>query len=508
MQRSVWSTALWSSLALALALPGCIGQRRPQPREESNAQPAAQGPRGPHGPHGVIQPEDVDGTYDAMVQGERVRARYDARDPAIGSDEPLVTIVEYSDFQCPFCSKLANTLHEVTRDYDGEVKLVFKQLPLPMHANAEPAARAALAAHQQGKFWEMHDELFANQRALDEGQLIGYAQALGLDMKRFREDYGSDAIREHAAADKAMATALEIRSTPTFYVNGVFHKGAQPPESIRAIIDQELLAARKLLDAGVPRHELYARILHAAPPLANEPAPPAAEGEPSDAEADDAPEHQRGEASRIPNYAVPVGEKRPTKGPDDALVTLVQFSAFGCEECSAQARVVERIRQKYPNDVRVVFRHLPDGIPARRASQVAMAAHAQGKFWEMHDALMKLEGDMDPEKAPELAKAVGLDVEKFSADLRDPGETGPMKLIEQDIATADVFRGEAKAPLFFVNGRYLDRNPSFEDFDRLVQEEKAKAEAFMAENRTPKAGLYEAMRRSWRGYDQVQARTQ
>lgn len=129
MLRSVWSTALLSSLALALvAAPGCIGKRRPKPGQDAKAKSAKSAKAGPAA---LAQPEDVDGKYDDLVEGERIRARYDARDPALGAVQPLVTIVEYSDFQCPFCSRLANTLHEVARDYPSDVKLVFKQLPLP-----------------------------------------------------------------------------------------------------------------------------------------------------------------------------------------------------------------------------------------------------------------------------------------------------------------------------------------------------------------------------------------
>ncbi len=504
MPRTVWSIALRSSLALALsATPGCIGKRRPQPGAGADSVQTARTPTA------LVGPEDVDGTYDALVEGERVRATYDARDPAYGADQPLVTIVEYSDFQCPFCSKLANTLHEVTRDYRDDVKLVFKQLPLPMHSNAEPAARAALAAHEQGKFWEMHDLLFANQRALDEGKLTRYATDLGLDMERWRKDFVSDAIREHAATDKAMASALTIRSTPTFYVNGKFYKGAQGPEKVRAIIDQEILEARKLLAAGVPRNELYARFLHPAPVIANAPKPPAAKPAPTpeapakkpaeEKEADDAPPHERGEASRKPNYAIAVGAGRPTKGPADALVTIIAFSAFDCEECRALAPVLEQVRKKYPKDVRVVFRQLAENTVARRSAQIALAAHKQGKFWPMHDALMAREGEFTAQTATDLAKKLNLDIEKFTTDLRDRGDGGPFQIINEDKAAVDVFRSEAPAPLFFVNGRYLDRNPSLADFEKLVIEEKAKAQEFLAENNPPKTGLYEAMRRTWRG---------
>ena len=160
--RSARSPLPCSALALAVALvglgaaPGCIGKRRPHGEQEAATATATGGAR-------IIQPEEVDGKHDALVVGQRVRAKIDEQDPATGAAVPLVTIVEYSDFQCPYCSRLAETLHEVVGEHDQDVKLVFKQFPLPMHPQAEPAARAALAAHRQGKFWPFHDKMFANQ---------------------------------------------------------------------------------------------------------------------------------------------------------------------------------------------------------------------------------------------------------------------------------------------------------------------------------------------------------
>jgi protein-disulfide isomerase len=492
--------------AAVAATPGCIGKRRPQGEQEAAAATVG-GPRSV-----IIQPEAVDGKHDALVQGPRVRAKISEQDPALGAAIPLVTIVEYSDFQCPYCGKLAQTLEELVREQGQDVKLVFKQFPLPMHAQAEPAARAALAAQQQGKFWELHDKLFANQQALSNADLEAYARGAGLDIERWRTDFESDALRQRVRDDLQLGRTLGVSSTPTFYVNGRFFKGAQPPEQVRAIIEEELAAARTLLEAGVKREELYARFLHAAPELPGaaptaeaEPAAakPASPGVPANAKPD--PDHVTGEASRIPNYAVPVGTGRPIKGPADALVTIVEFGAFDCEACRSVQPALQRLLAKYPNDVRVVFRNLAESPAARRSAQIALAAHEQGKFWEAHDRLLTAEGEASVEAAEQLARDLGLDAATFMHDLRDRGEGGPLRQIQEDLAVVSVFRGAAPAPLFFVNGRYLDSTATFEDFDRLVQEEKTKAQAFMAEKGvTDKAGLYEAMIKTWRGYERAQ----
>lgn len=508
--RSSSTTSTCLALALALvAMPGCIGKRRPHDEgRAAKADAAVVSAR-------IIQPEAVDGKYDALVQGPRFRVRIDEDDPSMGAAIPLVTIVELSDFQCPYCSQLAGTLEELTREYGRDVKLVFKQFPLPMHPQAEPASRAALAAHRQGKFWEVHDKVFLNQGALSDTDLESYARAAGVDLDRWREDFASDAVRDQVREELELGRKLEVRSTPTFYVNGRFFKGAQSADDVRAIIEEELQAARTLLEAGAKREELYARFLHAAPEIPGygaaeaaeaeptEPTKPPSPGVPADAKPD--PEHVRGEASHTPNYAVPVGKNRPTKGPADALVTIVEFGAFDCAECRSLQPVVQRVLDKYPNDVRLVFRHLAETPAARRSAQIAMAAHAQGKFWEAHERLLAAKGDFTSETAEQLAKDLGLDVDAFRRDLRDRSDTGPGQQLQQDAAVLGVFRGKAPAPLFFVNGRYLDGKATFEDFDRLVGEEKAKATAFMAgKNIADKTQLYDAMIQTWRGYDRAQ----
>src|SRR5690606_9962715 len=140
----------------------------------------------------LVDMADVDDSLSHLVQGERARVSYGEDDPYKGAAAPLVTIVEFSDFQCPYCGRLAAALDEVVADYPEDVRLVFKQYPLPMHADAEPGARAALAAHAQGKFWEMHDALFANSREMSRGALIAHARTIGLDMKRFEADLDGD----------------------------------------------------------------------------------------------------------------------------------------------------------------------------------------------------------------------------------------------------------------------------------------------------------------------------
>ncbi len=144
-----------------------------------------------------------------------------------------MTIVEWSDFQCPFCSRVVPTLAQIKEKYGKDVRVVFRHQPLPFHQNAKPAAEAALAAHEQGKFWEMHDKLFANQKALDRATFEKYAQELGLDMGKFKAALDSGKFTAQIEADSAAGSAVGANGTPTFFVNGRSLVGAQPFEAFK-----------------------------------------------------------------------------------------------------------------------------------------------------------------------------------------------------------------------------------------------------------------------------------
>lgn len=160
--------------------------------------------------------------------------------PTKGPDNAKVTIVEFSDFECPYCSRGASTIEALLKEYPNDVRVAFKNLPLPFHKNAEPAARAALAAGKQGKFWEMHDVLFANQKQLNEALYEAEAKKLGLDMKKFKADYESEELKKQVEGDAAQARKIGISGTPGFSVNGVLVKGAYPVPHFKKIIDRWL----------------------------------------------------------------------------------------------------------------------------------------------------------------------------------------------------------------------------------------------------------------------------
>jgi protein-disulfide isomerase len=140
--------------------------------------------------------------------------------PAFGPDNAAVTIVEFSDFQCPFCSRAANTVHQLKEKYGTKVHFVFRQFPLSFHKNAHLAAEAALAAHAQGKFWEFHDKLFADQSKLERPALEQTAKDLGLDLAAFKKALDTNSFAPAVDADQKLGEAVAVDGTPTMFLNG------------------------------------------------------------------------------------------------------------------------------------------------------------------------------------------------------------------------------------------------------------------------------------------------
>ncbi len=156
--------------------------------------------------------------------------------PAKGPADAPVVIVEFSDFQCPYCSRLAATLEQIGDEFGDDVRIEFRHFPLPFHEHAEPAARAAYCAGEQGRFWEFHDILFERQRQFEEGVFSTWAGELDLDTAAFDACVASDQAREAVATDVAAGDALGVTGTPAFYVNGVQYVGAWPYDDIAAVV--------------------------------------------------------------------------------------------------------------------------------------------------------------------------------------------------------------------------------------------------------------------------------
>ena len=366
--------------------------------------------------------------------------------PVAGPKYARVTLIVFSEFQCPFCARVEPTLAQVKSKYGESVRVVWRNMPLPFHNHAMFAARAAMAAEAQGRFWPYHDKLFANQQSLDEESLRRYAAELGLDMKRFEADYTSPKIREQIDADIKVARAHDANGTPTSFVNGRVLVGAQPLAAFSAAIDDELARADKLLARGVKLPDLYPTILREMSET-----PTAAR------DGDDEPE-QHAEV-KIPGDA-------PTVGARSAPVTLVEFSDFQCPFCGRAAATVSTLHKKYKGSLRVVYMHQPLAFHqfAQVAAEASMAAHAQGKFWPFHDKLFENQRSLERADLERYAAEVHLDLPRFRKAL---DEHVFAARVRADSEEGSRVKADG-TPTFFINGVRLSGAQPQDRFEALI----------------------------------------
>ena len=405
-----------------------------------------------------------------LETGTRFKVKLRGDEPARGAEQPLVTIVEFADFQCDFCAKAREPLHQAMQKYPDDVRVIYKHFPLPGHPRATPAAKAAWAAHQQGKFWEMHDHLFDQRGRLR--KLASKAEQLGLDVAKFSADIESLAAATAIDEDMYAGSRLGLTGTPAFFVNGYRYVGHKSRAQWIEIIEAGILDAKKAMAEGTERADVYAKLLEHA----------------KDRRTPGAARRGQGEPDPEVNYRITV-DGRPSLGPDDALVTVVEFSDFQCPFCARLRPVVDTLVERNP-DVRVVFRNLP--LPkharARMAARAALAAHRQGKFWEMHDEFFEHQGDLPQMDFAGLADELGLDVEQFARDLADPAL---IQMVEDDEKLAKHFN-VTSTPSMFVNGRYMRGAQPVSAYQDVIDEERTKAQA-LVDAGTPRAEVYDAL---------------
>jgi protein-disulfide isomerase len=177
-----------------------------------------------------------------LLEPKRVAVNSDGH-PSLGSPNAPVTIAEFSDFQCPFCKKSEAAVNELRAKYGDKVRLVYLDFPLSFHNHSLDAAKAGRCANEQGKFWQMHDAMFANQAKLDPAGLKAAAKSLGMDSPKFDECLDKAKYEAAIKADMAQGSKLGVDGTPAFFINGRSIIGAQPTAAFVAIVDDELARA-------------------------------------------------------------------------------------------------------------------------------------------------------------------------------------------------------------------------------------------------------------------------
>jgi len=181
---------------------------------------------------------EIEEAYESRYGRNSVVELPEDNHPVRGAPMARITIAEFSDFECPYCGRATPIVDALLHEYPGEIRVVFYNYPLPAHSHAMPAARASVAAGNQGKFWEMHDLLFNHQTQLTDEDLDRYATELELDLERFHADLRSAAVQASIDADRELGHTLHVEGTPTFFINGRhFREG---PQALPAYIREEL----------------------------------------------------------------------------------------------------------------------------------------------------------------------------------------------------------------------------------------------------------------------------
>ena len=397
--------------------------------------------------------------------------------PTRGPEKAPVTIVMFTDLECPYCQQMHQNLSALMKDAPNDVRLVFKHTPLSFHPNAVPAALAALAAREQGKFWEYVDRVYANQETLDRDALIEHARAVGLDVEQFRNDFGSDVHVGAIETDIGLAGQVGVSGTPTLFVNGIRVVGVYPTNELRALVDQQKKLVERFREAGVAEKDVYWRMV-------------AAQYQPTEAieydepEAAPAPERV---VAHIPTDGAPVKGAATA----DALVTIVEFSDFECPFCAAANEVVDAAMEKYGAETRLAFRHfpLPNHENAGPAALASLAAQEAGKFWEYHDLLFASRDDLSSEALVAHAQELGMEPRAVKKRLDDEKSKARIAADQQMALDA----GVQGTPTFFVNGVMMMGIESPEAFDALIAEQLALAKQVREETGLVGEELYKAV---------------
>ncbi len=374
--------------------------------------------------------------------------------PVRGSAAALVTLVVFSDFQCPFCARVAPTIEQLSSEYGAKLRVVFKNNPLPFHPRAEPAAELALEARAQkgdAAFWKVHDLLFAQKGQLEDADLRAVAAAAGLNVNAAMANVGKHKHATRIDADQDLADDVAATGTPHFFINGRRLIGAQPIEKFRALVDAELALAEELVTKGTDPAKVYETIQQtakgpAAPEQINVPAPT---------------------------------RDNPSRGPQNAKVVVQVFSDFQCPFCKRVEPTLTELEAAFPGKIRIVWRNrpLPFHKQAEIAAEAAMEAYRQKGakgFWKMHDLLFANQGQpggLERQALDEYAKQVGLDLAKFGAAL-DSG--AHRALIDADIKIADD-AGLSGTPGFSINGYKVSGAQPLAKFKKVVKRALAEA---------------------------------
>jgi len=382
---------------------------------------------------------------------------------AHGPADAAVTIIMFSDLECPFCSRAHVEMEALREAYPEDVRLVFKHFPLTqIHPNAQGAALAAMAAGEQGKFWEFVEAAFNQQDKLGPELYADIMASLGGDLDAFEKSLRSDALAKRVAADVELGDAIQVQGTPTLYLNGVQLPSGVPLEQLGEVVEQQRDIVAAFKKAGVSQDEIYWRMVRAQyqPP---------------------APQPEQGGEEEGPSVVyIPLGDS-PARGAsaEDALVTIVAFSDFECPFCSRANPPIDAALVAHSDKVRLVFKHFPLPFHERadEASMLSIIGASKGKFWEVHDLLFANQDALQDADLQRYADEAGLGIPDITEAMQDPAL---LQRIEDDM-TLGVQSGVNGTPTFFINGQRFSGVLEPEMLEAIIEEQTALARTVKAQ---------------------------
>ncbi len=453
-----------------------------------------------------------------------------SKDPMWGSRFAPVTIVVFSDYQCPHCKKIEETYASLKRKYGGEkLRIIWKNNPLAMHPGARPASEAgAVVMSLAGNdvFWRYHELVFGNPKAINTEQIVTWAVEAGVDKQKFLEAQATTVGVDKVKEDLEVGAKGGVRGTPAAFINGIFKSGNLPESEFVKIIDAELVATAELLKAGTPADKIYVkRSLINKPTKADvKPAPTATPdekqgaatppsaptGAPGDSDkgtAEDATEAALAKKEKPADviHKIPV-EGSPARGPAEALVTIVELGDLSCPFTAAMEPVLLEAMKLYDGKLRLVWKHHPmranpRSVPAQLLAIEAQSQKGSQEFWSVHEKLLASKS-FDDAALLAIASERRLDLERVKAVLTDgnpatPGFDPPLAataasaLIARDKLLASSFE-VGGSPTFFINGKRVVGVQTIEKLKLIIDGELAKAEGMVAAG-TPASGVYAAL---------------
>ena len=374
-----------------------------------------------------------------------------------GPQDAPVTVINFSDFQCPFSKRSVDLMESLLKKYNGKVRYVFKHFPLSFHKLAKPASYAAIAAQNQGKFWEYYAKLYTDVKNINEETIVNYAKELKLDMDKFNADRVSAETAKKVQDDITQGSLFGVRGTPTLFINGVRIVGANSAKIEETIIKQ-IAAGEQLKAKGVK--DPYSEIV-------------------KNGKTKFIPPKREAPAVSQDVYKVEIPAHAPVWGAEDALVTIVLFDDFECPFCSRLYGTYEQLKKDYEGKIRIAFINLPLGFhkKAKDAAYAAAAAHKQGKFWEVYSFLFTRQKEWNhvenfKEWIESKKEELPVEWEQFQKDMESKNIEN---LVAEDIKTATSL-GLRGTPASFVNGRFISGALPIESFKKVIDEELKKAE--------------------------------